>query len=334
MCLQVGVQLAERDAGAAAKLPVLFIHDAAIDDFIATMLLVAMPNVDLKGIVIADADCIPGPGMDAASRLQQFIGRPDIPLALSESRGWNPFPWPYRGDCVSFGALPMLARFCPKVSTPPPSGNALITALLEQARASGDKLTILLTTGFTPLTDVLRVRPELTSAIAQVVWMGGAINVAGNLDPSTVNPAVANPHAEWNVFWDPFAAQDGLEMFAGIHDFPLDITNQVPISKSFMATLQAQAVKYSFSQLAYDAYQLVAAEPFYDMWDVCAAVFLARPDLYAPAQPLKLYVVQWGYEQGWLRQVNDAKNMQNVYLGFRDLNGFYNYVTSQLARSA
>jgi hypothetical protein len=63
-------------------------------------------------------------------------------------------------------------------------------------------------------------------------------------------------------------------------------------------------------------------------------VFLARPDLYAPAQPLKLHVVQWGYEQGWLRQTNDAKNTQNVYLGFRDLDGFYNYVASQLARSA
>ena len=74
-------------SGQRPKLPVLFIHDAAIDDFIATMLLVAMPDVDLKGIVIADADCIPQPGIDAANRLQQFIGRPDIPLALSESRG-------------------------------------------------------------------------------------------------------------------------------------------------------------------------------------------------------------------------------------------------------
>ena len=43
-----------------------------------------MPNVDLKGIVIADADCIPQPGIDAANRLQQFMGRPDIPLALSD----------------------------------------------------------------------------------------------------------------------------------------------------------------------------------------------------------------------------------------------------------
>jgi purine nucleosidase len=316
------------------KLPVLFIHDAAIDDFVATMVLVAMPNVDLKGIVITDADCIPQPGIDAANRLQQFIGRPDIPLALSEACGWNPFPWPYREDCVKFGELPILLPYRSTVPTPPPSGNKLITQLLEQAVSTGDKLVVLLTTGFTPLTNILRVRPELAAGIARVVWMGGAINVPGNLDPSTISPVVANKHAEWNVFWDPFAAQDGLGMFSEIHDFPLDITNTVPIAKPFMARLKLQGTKCSFSQLAYDAYSLVSDEPFYDMWDVCAAVSLARPDLYAPPTPMQLGVVQWGYEQGWLRQTKGANNTQQVYLAFSDLDGFYNYVAAQLARSA
>ncbi len=330
----MGVRLAEGKPGAAGKLPVLFIHDAAIDDFIATMLLVAMPNVDLKGIVIADADCIPQPGIDAANRLQQFIGRPDIPLALSEACGWNPFPWPYREDCVKFGELPILLPYRSTVPTPPPSGNELVARLLEQAVKSGDKLTVLLTTGFKPLSDIIRVRPELIAGIDQVVWMGGAINVPGNLDPTTISPVVANKHAEWNVFWDPFSAQEGLDLLSGIHDFPLDITNTVPISKEFMARLKAQGKQYRFSQLAYDAYSLVSAEPFYDMWDVCTAVWLARPDLYAPPQQMQLGVVQWGYEQGWLRQTKDAKNTQNVYLSFSNLDGFYDYVGSQLARSA
>ncbi|MET0969602.1 MAG: nucleoside hydrolase [Tardiphaga sp.] len=319
---------------ASVKRPVLFIHDAAIDDFIATMLLVAMPDIDLRGIVIADADCIPQPGIDAANRLQQFIGRPDIPLALSESRGWNPFPWPYRGDCVSFGELPILAPYRSTVPTPPPSGDRLVASLLQQAIDAGEKLIVLLTTGFTPLTNVIRARPELAAGIDRVLWMGGAINVPGNLDPTTINPVVANKHAEWNVFWDPFAAQDGLELIADIHDFPLDITNSVPISKELMARLQEQGKTCSFSQLAYDAYSLVSAEPFYDMWNVCTTVFLARPDLYAAPQRMQLGVVQWGYEQGWLRPTDGAANTQNVYLGFSDLNGFYDYVASQLARSA
>jgi purine nucleosidase len=321
-------------SGQSRKLPVLFIHDAAIDDFIATMLLVAMPNVELKGIVIANADCIPQPGIDAANQLQQFIGRADIPLALSESRGWNPFPWEYREDCVRFGELPILRPYRSTVPTPPPSGDRLVAQLLAQAVATGQKLVVLLTTGFTPLTDVLRAQPSLVAGIDRVVWMGGAINVPGNLDPTTISKVVANKHAEWNVFWDPFAAQDGLNLVREIHDFPLDITNTVPISKSFMAQLQAQGKKYSFSQLAFDAYNLVSAEPFYDMWDVCTTVFLARPDLYAAPQKMQLGVVQWGFEQGWLRQTDGAKNTQHVYLNFSNLDGFYDYVATQLARSA
>ena len=76
--------------------------------------------------------------------------------------------------------------------------------------------------------------------------MGGAINVPGNLDPTTINPVVANKHAEWNVFWDPFAAQDGLNLLSGIHDFPLDITNNVPISKEFMALAEGAGTEIQF----------------------------------------------------------------------------------------
>ena len=317
------------------KLPVLFIHDAAIDDFIATMLLVAMPNVDLKGIVIANADCVPQPGIEAASRLQQFIGRPDIPLALSEARGWNPFPWKYREDSVRFGKLPILQPYPSTVPTPPPSGGELVAQLLQQAVATGDRLVVLLTTGFTPLTDVLRAQPHLAAGIGRLAWMGGAINVPGNLDPDTISKAVANSHAEWNVFWDPFAAQHGLDMVSEIDDFPLDITNSVPISEPFLARLQAQGKQCSFSQLAFDAYSLVSTEdPAYDMWNVCTTVFLARPDLYAAPQEMQLGVVQWGFEQGWLRQTAGARNTQHVYLGFSNLDGFYDHVVTQLARSA
>lgn len=316
------------------KLPVLFIHDAAIDDFIATMLLVAMPNIDLKGIVVANADCIPQPGIDAANRLQQFIGRPDIPLALSEARGWNAFPWPYRSDCVRFGKLPILAPYRSTVPTPPPSGNQLVTKLLEQALSTRDKLTILLTTGFTPLTDVIRLRPELCAAIDRVVWMGGAINVPGNLDPSTISPAVANKHAEWNVFWDPFAADQALATLPKMAVFPLDITNNEPVSKPFMATLQAQGAQYSWSQFAYEAYLLVANEPFYDMWDVVATAWLGAPQLFSPPTETALQVQQWGFEQGWMTPApGSGRPEHDVYLSFADKDGFYDYVAAQLARS-
>jgi inosine-uridine nucleoside N-ribohydrolase len=211
------------------------------------------------------------------------MNRPDIPLALSGARGWNAFPWPYRGDCVTFSATPSLQPYRSTVPTPPPSGDDLLIGLLEEAIASRQPLTVLITTAFTPLTDILSDRPGLAKGIGQVVWMGGPIDVPGNLDPAATNPAVANTHAEWNAFFDPFAVAYGLQNFPDINVFPLDITNSAAITGSLLDTLKAQGQTHAFSQLAYEAYRLVKDEPYYEMWNVCATCWLAVPNLYAPA---------------------------------------------------
>ncbi len=78
--------------------PLVFIHDAAIDDFVATLLIQSMSQYELQAVIIAGADCVPQPGLAVASQVNQFIGRPDLPLGLSSARGWNAFPWPYRSD--------------------------------------------------------------------------------------------------------------------------------------------------------------------------------------------------------------------------------------------
>lgn len=316
--------------------PLVFIHDAAIDDFVATLLIESMPQFDLKGVIIANADCVPQPGIEVASRVNQFMGRPDLPLGLSKARGWNPFPWPYRGDCIRLADIPILDPFNSNVPNPPPSGDDLLTELLEAAVETGTSLTILLTTGFTPLTEVLAARPELKQGIGQIAWMGGALNVKGNLDPSTIDPAVANAHAEWNVFWDPFAADEALASLGEIAVFPLDITDTAAVTKELMATLQAQSAEHSFSRFAFEAYGLVSDEPFYDMWNVTSTVWLEAPELYSAPHQTPLQVVQWGFEQGWLQPAPpmSERPSHNLYLSFADQQGFYDYVTTRLARSA
>lgn len=319
-----------------AMTPLVFIHDAAIDDFVATLLIESMPQFDLKGVIIANADCVPEPGIDVASRVNQFMGRPDLPLGLSSARGWNPFPWPYRGDCIRLGTIPILAPFQSNVPTPPASGDALLAEMLQTAIDTGTPLTILLTTGFTPLTDVLTAQPDLAQGIGRIAWMGGALDVKGNLDPTTIPPEIANKHAEWNVFWDPFAADDALASFGEIAVFPLDITDTAAITPAFMETLQAQGAQYSFSQFAFEAYGLVSDEPFYDMWNVTSTVWLDAPELYAAPRQTTLEVIQWGFEQGWMRPAPPMSERppHNVYLSFADQPGFYDYVTTRLARSA
>lgn len=316
--------------------PLVFIHDAAIDDFVATLLIQSMSQYDLKAVIIAGADCVPQPGLNVASQVNQFMGKPDLPLGLSSARGWNPFPWPYRGDCITLAGIPILAPYRSTVPQDnPPSGDDILAEVLRQGLAANTPVTVLLTTGFTPLTTVLQQSPELAKAIDRVIWMGGAYNVPGNLDPTTIPPAVANSYAEWNVFWDPFAADDALATLPLIEVFPLDLTDQAKITSSFMSTLWTQGKTWTFSQFAYEAYSLVTSEPFYDMWNVTSTVFLDAPQLYAAPATSPLQVVRWGFNQGWMKPApGSGRPARDIYLSFADQTGFYSYITNGLARSA
>ena len=323
---------------APTRTPVVLLHDAAIDEFISSMLLTVMPSVELLGIIVINADCLADAAMQASAKLMQFMGRTDIPVALSRSRGWNPFPWSYRGDCVKFNNLQVLQSNSLPLTGVPPDGEELLSKLLQTAIQTNRPLTLLMTGPMTPLVDVLSRDASLAKGVGQIVWMGGAINVAGNLDPHTIDKSVANSHAEWNAFWDPYAVANVFQQFEGINLFPLDITNSASISSDFMAALQAQASKYRYSKLAFDAYSLVASEPFYSMWDVTATCWITRPDIYNPPTQMRLEIEEWGFEQGWIHKPlfqaplsPPTEKLQNVFFSFADNQAFYKYVLELLA---
>ena len=183
------------------KTKVLLIHDAAIDEYMSTVLLTTMPGIELAGIVLCSADCIGGIAMQTAWKIQNFVGQPKIPVTLSGSRGLNPFPWPYRSDCIGQSQVPALERFGPNPQWPAyPDGGAFLKEYFANLEGM---VTVLCLCPITPLTDFLQTMPGAAKKIERLIWMGGAINVGGNLDPTTLPPVVANPYAEWNPTRDP-----------------------------------------------------------------------------------------------------------------------------------
>lgn len=318
-----------------APTPVIFNHSAAIDDFVATAVLLTMPNIDLKGIVVTIADCIEDPAMDTSWRVSQFFGIGHIPLTLSNARGWNAFPWEYRSDCIRMGTIAALKPYARHPAWPPyPSGEAMFVELVTQAILDKNPVTVLATGPVTTITNAVCNNPALLEGIKEIIWMGGAIDVPGNLDPKTIPPQIANKHAEWNVFWDPNAAGVLLRLFQKVRVFPLDITDQARITPDFKARLKAQAAQYPWSAFVSQAYDLVEDQPFYEMWNTCATVYLAgTTDIFEAPELTPLDVELYGFEQGWLKRTgNPMAHPQYVYKNFSSSANFYSYVLEQLKR--
>lgn len=313
---------------------VILVHDAAIDEYMSQVLLTTMPDVNLLGAVIVNADCIDSAAMQTAWQIMSYIGRTDVPLGLSGARGWNPFPWSYRSDCVRESAIACLADFPANPGWPPfPDGDALLRQLMESASGS---VTLLVTCPFTPIMTLLQQSPALASKIEQIIWMGGAIDVPGNIDPTTVPTPPANTCAEWNAFWDP-ASVDWVfrNTTCPIIQFPLDMTNQAAITTAFMNTLSAQARSGSrYSELAYQSYELVSAESFYDMWDVVTTCWLTHPDFFEPPATMNLVIdASLDASQGCITQSAGGREVQ-VVLNFAEggQQAFYAYVAAQFDR--
>jgi purine nucleosidase len=197
--------------------------------------------------------------MEAQHRLLALAGRPDIPASLSSARGVNPFPWKYRSDCVRFVALDALEQ-APPISPPYADGEQHLAEALESAGPGG--LTILATGPLTQLQLVLERQPQLESRIREIVWMGGAVDVPGNVEPETLPGVPVGKRAEWNAYWDPFAV-DWIfrNTSVPLTVVPLDLSDQARLGPEFLAGLQAAGKHSGAARLAWDAYQLVLDQP-------------------------------------------------------------------------
>jgi len=312
---------------------VLFFSGGSNDDMIVQLLLLSMPNVTLEGIVVLNADTLPEYAMQSHWKVAKLCRRTDVLLGLSRCRGWNPFPYEYRKDAINFSEIDILKQLKFSPNWPPyPDGDALARKILKQAYQNNEKIDVLITAPITPLAKVIQENPELESVISRVVFMGGAVDVDGNLDPTTIPRSIANTKAEWNIFWDP-EATDWFFKNTSVPIFliPLDITNKVPASKSFLDTLEKQQQYYVYSRIAFQGYQLTLDEPFYRLWNTTAACYLAAPEYFATAEKIRIKVITAGKMQGAFQCDPNGRLLQ-VLFDFSDLPAFYKYFTDKLRR--
>jgi len=317
-----------------AKEPVIFVGGGTIDDLAASVLLFTFDNIRYKGMITTNSDCFYNYALQDQYKLQRYINKSNSPITLSDARGWNPFPNQYRLDSIKVYKLPIFSEY-PDNSLWPPfsSGEAFLKKELRLAIRTKTPITLLITDPLTTLCNVLKENRRLEKGIKRVIWMGGAIDVRGNLDPNTLAPELANPKAEWNAFWDPYAVDWIFKNTSfPIVVFPLDVTDQAPPTPDFLTSLKAQGATFRYSNLVYNLYSLVEGQPFFEMWNSLTSVYLARPDIFDAPVPMKLSIETEGFMQGAISRNKNGRAV-TVVLNIKDKHSFYSYVLNQLKRN-
>lgn len=258
------------------KRTVLFDHDGGVDDLLSLMMLLAMPHIELAGVVVTPADCFLRPAVSTSLKILRFFGRLDVELSRSTLHGVNAFPRAWRSQPYPIDALPILNETEDPLPEPVAEpGHQFLARKLQQATSP---VTVLVTGPISNLAAALTKQPELVANIKEIVWMGGALQVGGN-----VRDYEHDGTAEWNVYWDPPAA-DRLWQVAPdnlITLFPLDATDQVQVTKDFLQKLARQR-RYPLSDLAGQCWALTLGtipsyEYIYHMWDTLTTGYLGAP---------------------------------------------------------
>ncbi len=301
---------------------VLMDHDGGVDDYLATMLLMTMAHIQPLGVVVTPADCYAQPAVSATRKILDLMGYSDVPVAESTVRGINPFPRLYRRDSLIVDHLPILNQ-SEEISTQLVSetGQEFMVQVLVEA---SEPVTLMVTGPLTTVAAALDIAPEIESKIHQIVWMGGALNVPGNVEKSI--EAGQDGSAEWNAYWDPVSVQRVWQTQIAIAMCPLDLTNNVPVTSELVRQLGKQR-HYPLSDLAGQCYALVIPQDYY-FWDVLATAYLAHPEFYQ-LREWETAIVTTGASQGRTKVQPGGHKIQAM--DQVDTSKFYAYILQQWA---
>jgi len=299
---------------------VLFDHDGGVDDYLSTMLLLTLQAVEVLGIIVTPADCYINAAVGATRKILDLMGRSDLTVAQSTVRGVHPFPRENRRDSVCIDHFPNLnERDNPATPLATVSGQQF---LVDRLRAAARPVTLLVTGPLTNLASALEAAPEVEARVARLVWMGGALDVPGNVRDSEHDGS-----AEWNVYWDAPSARRVWDSQIPIVLCPLDITNTVPLTSEFIRRLGRQR-RFPLSDLAGHCYALMSHQPYY-FGDVPTTAYLGVPEIFQTRQ-VETELIPTGAAQG--RTAVRAVGRRITALASVDTARFYEYMLAQWAR--
>lgn len=269
----VGLMTSSASAHQQQRRPVIVITDAGYfsDDSVAILALLQSGQFDVRGIVTTAGNVSAEQSHAALTRLLAETGHADVTLIEGPSMHAHAERWRYYVEHerptwrrrAYVGAFADLTRAPARQSNQREQGAAAF--LVEQARALEGGLTIILLGPATVLAQALSLDPAFGAHIAEVIAMGGAFNVRGNVTEA----------AEFNIWFDPEALEVVLRAGMRMTIVPLDATGAVRYAKLAPEAGEGASLGFLRAFLASrsgDRRRLA-------MWDEVVAAMLIEPDL-------------------------------------------------------
>jgi len=295
--------------------------DAGPGDLMAIAFLLSRPDIHVEAITIENGMAhVPAGGRNVL-RLLALAGRNDIPVYLGRETplsGSQEFPaaWRSAADELPGITLPEPARS----PEPRDAADYLLKRLLDAAHP----VQVLTLGPLTNLAEVFSHAPRAAHTGRQLVILGGAVRVSGNLGDGGFFQT-SNASAEWNIFIDPAAAKIVFTSGAPIRLVPLDATQRVPIDMALFEQFKSRAS----TPLASFVAQVLAAnreqirQGFYFALDPLAAVALANSAV-VTFRPLAIEISDKPNEVGRTVEVKNRRANAQVAidadeLRFRDV---------------
>ena len=243
----------------------------------AVALLLAHPDTQIDAITVVNGLAHVDAGERNMGRLLDLAGRKSVPVFAGRNtplRGSAEFPaeWRKTSDDILGVAVPPAARR--------PETKRASDYLVERLRNAPMPVQILALGPLTNIAEALERDRSVASHISEIVIMGGAVRVHGNLQDGGVFHTT-NRTAEWNIFIDPLAASIVFQSGVPIRLIGLDATNKVKIGPEFLREFKAKTLsplgRVVAGVLEADR-ELIDAGILY-AWDPLAAAALLRPGI-------------------------------------------------------
>lgn len=199
--------------------------DPGIDDALALFLALAAPEIQLEAVTTVSGNVSVEHTTRNALTLLELAGRTEIPVA----RGCEGplLAGVARADDVH-GGNGLGGVFLPEPQLKPLARHA-VDVIVEKVLAAPGEIALVAVGPLTNLALAVRRAPELVKAVREVVIMGGALRVPGNITPTS----------EFNIFADPHAAHIVFHAGWPTRLVTLDVTNRTLYPRADVARLAA-----------------------------------------------------------------------------------------------